>query len=338
MGSSFLTRRKDDYVAFKSIVDDSLTEVTADMLSGIRVITDYAFAGCQNLESVTIPGTVHTIGERSFSYCSKLYNLVVQSGVQAISMGAFINLGSYVVTNVVSVVLPNSVTSIGVSAFNGSHISNITLPINIREISYGCFGGCVLLSSIDIPDGVTSIGESAFSGCSSLTGVTIPNSVTSIGIGVFRECTSLNNVTIPNSITSIPNSLFYHCTSLTNITLPTNFTSIGEMAFYSCGFTSITLPSSLISIGAYVFYRCPYLNNITIPSGVTNIGNSTFNGCSSLSSVTVEATTPPSLGSSVFDGTSQSLVIYVPAGSVETYKTTSGWSTYADKIQAIPSP
>ena len=101
--------------------------------------------------------------------------------------------------------------------------------------------------------------------------------------------------------------------------------------------TSIQIPNGVTSIGDGAFSYCSELTNATIPNSVTSIGNYPFSYCSMLTSVTVEATTPPTLGSSVFSGTHANLVIYVPAESVDTYKAASGWSTYADKIQAISS-
>ena len=82
------------------------------------------------------------------------------------------------------------------------------------------------------------------------------------------------------------------------------------------------------------FYGCTSLTSITIPSGVTSIGNNTFNGCTSLTSITVEATTPPTLGLNVFNNTNN-CPIYVPAESVDAYKTANNWSKYADRIKAI---
>ena len=164
-----------------------------------------------------------------------------------------------------------------------------------------------------IPDGVTKISGNAFRGCSGLTSVRIPDSVTSIGEQAFRDCAALTSVTIPDSVTSIGVSVFYNCTSLTSVNIPDSVTSIGEQAFYNCA----------------------ALTSIDIPDSVTKISNQAFLQCTSLTSVTVRATTPPTLASNAFNSTHANLVIYVPAASVDAYKSASGWSDYASKIQAI---
>ena len=93
----------------------------------------------------------------------------------------------------------------------------------------------------------------------------------------------------------------------------------------------------ITTISGLAFYQCANLTSVDIPSSVTSIGAYAFNFCNRLESVTVEATTPPTLGYMAFDFTSANLVIYVPAESVEAYKTASYWSNYASRIQAIPS-
>lgn len=76
--------------------------------------------------------------------------------------------------------------------------------------------------------------------------------------------------------------------------------------------------------------------SVVIPNSMVSIGNMAFYNCSSLTSVTINAVTPPTLGMSAFDGTNN-CSIYVPAGSVDAYKSASNWSTYAGRIQAIPN-
>ena len=168
------------------------------------------------------------------------------------------------------------------------------------------------LVSVEIGDCVTSIGRHAFGGCSSLTSITISNSVTSIGTGAFGDCSSLTSITISNSVTSI-----------------------GELAFLGCsGITSIDIPNSVTSIGDNAFSFCSGMATCTIGSGVTSIGNSAFAFCTSLTSITIEATTPPTLGDSVFEDINN-CPIYVPSQSVNAYKSASGWSYYASMIYPI---
>ena len=131
--------------------------------------------------------------------------------------------------NLISVTVPDSVTSIGVNAFNG----------------------CTGLTSITIPDSVTSIGSSTFFGCTSLTSIIIPDSVTSIDSSTFSGCTSLTSVTIGNSVTSIGQYAFFSCTGLTSIIIPDSVTSIDYYAFLGCsGLTSITFDGTVEQWGA----------------------------------------------------------------------------------------
>ena len=99
--------------------------------------------------------------------------------------------------------------------------------------------------------------------------------------------------------------------------------------------SSITIPDDVTSIGRYAFHSCSSLTNVNIPSGVTSIGDSAFENCSGLTAITINATTPPTLGASVFYNTNN-CPIYVPCDSVSTYKVASGWSTLAGRIAGIP--
>lgn len=136
--------------------------------------------------------------------------------------------------------------------------------------------------------------------------------------------------------TKIGSHAFFSC-PLTSVTIPNNVTIIEEAAFAECrNLESIEIPNSVTSIGALAFENCQSLTSIEIPATVTEIGNSAFYYCTDLESVTVLATTPPTLEYATFDETSPDLVIYVPAESVDAYKTsTYEWVDYADKIQAI---
>lgn len=99
---------------------------------------------------------------------------------------------------------------------------------------------------------------------------------------------------------------------------------------------SLEIGDCTTSIGDEVFKDCTSLTSVTIGNSIANIGNGSFYNCTSLASVTINAVTPPTLGDFTFTNTSNSLVIYVPSASVNTYKAASGWSSYSSKIQAIP--
>lgn len=104
-------------------------------------------------------------------------------------------------------------------------------------------------------------------------------------------------------------------------------------SFYH-GYGNLNIPNSVTSIGNYAFSGCSGLTTVNIPNSVTSIGEGAFGGCSGLTSVTCLATTPPAIESDTFKDTN-SCPIYVPADSVNAYKSASGWSTYASRIQAI---
>ena len=144
----------------------------------------YAFYGCTNLTSVTIPNSVTSIGNATFFECRSL----------------------------TSVTIPNSVTSIGEQAFSScTSLTSLSIPNSVTSIGGNAFYNCTSLTNVTIPNSVTSIDRFAFYGCTSLTNVTIGSSVTSIGNYAFEECTSLTNVTIGNSVTSIGYNAFYYC-------------------------------------------------------------------------------------------------------------------------------
>lgn len=174
-----------------------------------------------------------------------------------------------------------------------------------------------------------------------MTSAVVGDCVTKIGQGAFyHNCNTLTSVTLSNSVTVIDEWAFYNCDSLTSINIPSGVTTIGDFVFAFCTrLPYITIPNSVTNIGNQAFGGCYSFTSVTIPSGVTSIGYWAFKECSGLASITCLATTPPSAVIydewAAFDDTNN-CPIYVPAGSVNAYKTASGWSAYASRIQAIP--
>ena len=333
----------------------SLTSITIP--DGVTSIEGCTFAVCSGLTSVDIPDSVTSIGDQAFVLCSELTSIHIPDGVTLIEERAFAWCSS-----LTSINIPGGITSIESSVFSDcSSLKSIDIPDGVTSIGDGAFMGCRGLTSIDIPDGVTSIGYGAFSDCSSLKSIDIPDGVTSIGNQAFYYCSSLTSIDIPDGVTSIGTRAFGY-TSLTSVTIPNSVTSIGRAAFEACdnleefkgkfasddgrylivdgvlnshaslnGATSITIPSNVSIIGERVFWLAG-MTSVVIPSSVVSIEDGAFNWATSLNAVYCEISTPPALGSQVFDYNATGRIIYVPTASVDAYKAADGWSDYTDAI------
>ena len=307
-----------------------LTSIT--LPAGVTSIEEYTFYGCTSLESITLPEGVTTIGSFAFASCKVLESIDLPDKVTSIENSAFSNC--YALT---SITLPEGVTSIKRYAFNNcTSLESITLPEGVKSIEEYTFNFCSALKSIDLPAGVTSIGERAFFRCTSLTSIDLPEGLESIEEAAFNYCTKLTTVTLPDKVTSIGGYAFAGCEALESIDLPDGLESIGNNVFAACkALTSIDLPAGVTSIGNYAFHNTA-LKSIDLPAGVTSIGEFAFNYCNALETVTCLGTTPPTITSeNIFANCSKLANIYVPAGSVGTYKAATGWSTYETKIKAI---
>ena len=331
-----------EYVSGRGIItfDGEVTSIGATAFSycsgltsieipnSVTSIGNLAFSGCRGLTSIEIPNSVTNIVVNPFAGCEGLSSIIVENDNPAYDSrngcNAIINSATNeLVSGCMNTIIPNSVTSIGKHAFNG----------------------CSGLTSIEIPNSVTSIDSDAFYGCSGLTSIEIPNSVTSIRTNPFEYCSGLSSIIVENDnpaydsrngcnaiINSTTNELISGCK---NTIIPNSVTSIGDSAFSQIALTSIEIPNSVTSIGYEAFHNCIYLTSIEIPNSVRFISSRAFFSCFGLSSIKVYALTPPFLGTRAFELTANNCQIYVPAQSVDAYKTADVWSEYADRIQVI---
>jgi hypothetical protein len=132
------------------------------------------------------------------------------------------------------------VTAIGYAAFYAcSNLTSITIPGSITSIEPFAFEDCTGLTRVTIPESVTNLGEAAFYGCQRLGRVTIPGSIASIGDYGFARCLSLTNVTLGDGVTTLGNMAFFFCYSLTNLIIPKSVIAIANGTFSWCSLRSV---------------------------------------------------------------------------------------------------
>ena len=294
---------------------------------------DYqAFYYCGALSSISAPLCTY-IGQQAFSQCSKLTTVNFPA---CLSTGSSAFAGLSMLTDAYLV----NCTTIGSTTFNYcTKLSNISFP-TCMSISYGAFRYCSSLTSVDFPACV-SVSDNAFFSCTNLTTVNFPVCVT-ISYSAFAACYSLTNANFP-ACTSVGGSAFQYCNTLTNINFPV-CRSIGTYAFTGCdSLTSIVFPACA-SIGMSAFNSCASLTNATFPE-CSYIGNYAFYSCPNLVTLKLDYSSVATLGGiSVFTKTPMSASsytgtfgsIYVPASLVDAYKSATNWTTYANRITALP--
>lgn len=233
---------------------------TVEIPNGVVRLESQAFKKCTFLTSITIPASVKSIWSDAFYECDNLKTIFYIGDVASWCK----------ISGLSNIMSNNRTLYIGGKKVEG----DLVIPDSVTSIGSSAFKGCTGLTSIVIPDSVTSIGDNAFYGCSGLTNVTIGNSVTSIGAGAFEGCTGLTSVIIPDSITSISGDAFRGCTGLTSVTIPDSVTSIGMHAFQGCsGLTSITIGKGVKIIRDAAFSGCIGLKRIIFKGTIEQWGS-----------------------------------------------------------------
>lgn len=332
------------YSAFKGA--SSLSSVAFSSTGNLTTIEYEAFQNCKKLTNLKFPASLKTIEHHAFEYCEGL-KTIDWGSVEILEKAAFKGCD-----NLVDLILPNSVLSIGEMCFwECSALRSAMLGSSIEYIGPDAFLDCHQLETVNIPESVTEIGYEAFRGCWNLTTMEIPNSVTKMGYSVFRYCTSLKEVklgeslpeipswtfeqtsietiTIPNSVKTIGVGAFVECLNLKEIEFGTGLEEIWQGAFEDCkSLTSVTLPEPLTEIGTAAFINCENLNFVSIPRTVYNISERAFVGCSSLANINDLATVPQDIyGRNVFlnAGINNVVNVHVYEGLYDTYMSTLGW-------------
>ena len=202
-----------------------------------------AFYYCSNLKSINLPEGLQTIDVDAFRYC-KLDSITIPSTVTSIGNRAFQNNPTTSVTW-----LPVNCT-IGTSTDapfykENSTITSFTFGDQVEIIpNYLCYS-MKQLDTVALPQGLKTIGNYAFAYCSTLKGVEIPVSVTLVAKNSFSYCTALKNFAFPKGITTVATEVLYGCTALEEVVIPASVTTINQDAFYNC--------SKLMAIHNYAY-------------------------------------------------------------------------------------
>ena len=207
------------------------------------------------------------------------------------------------------------------------NIANGEAEVTKRNYNYPNYGN-TLDGDLIIPDSivhenvtypVTSIGHEAFE-YATMRSVQIPNTVKTIVIRAFCACDSLTSLVIPNSVTSIGMQAFAGSFNITSIVLSDSLTIIEQGIFENdTSLISIVIPDNVISVGYGAFSQCYSLRSVTFGASVNNIGGLLFWNCRSLDSLIFRSNVAPSVGTNLFVGAPDTLLIDIPCGSYHSY-------------------
>ena len=304
----------------------------------LNTLGDFAFANCIGLSgTITMPLGLREIN-RAFTGCKGLTGITLNNNITAIDEFAFLNC-----EGLTSINITQNVNSIGAGAFLGCKgITSITVSAsnNAYRVEGNCLmtkTGKILLLACNnsvIPDDIKGIGDYACANCDEMVSFTGKTDLEYIGAGAFSGCSKLANVVLYENLTEIKDDAFANCTSLVEIKLPDNVSKLGKSVFSGCtNLEKATLSDNLIAIEEGTFEKCTKLEEIVFGYNLVGIGNKAFYGCQNLEKVVISTGNDMVyVGSETFDGTSETLKIYVPAQSYEKYTSNVLWQAYASKL------
>ena len=196
---------------------------------------------------------------------------------------------------ITSVTIPNGVTTIGFSAFNGCiKLEKIKFSSNLDTVCENAFNNTKWFNNQS--NGLVYVGKVAYKYKGDMprnTKITVKSDTVSISESAFKDCANLTAILIPSSVKHIDKYAFYNCQGLTKLNFNDGIERIENYAFGSCEkLTSVNFSETLKSIGAFAFVECKKLSEITIPQSVTSVGEYAFSGCENLASVTVSDDLP----------------------------------------------
>lgn len=263
------------------------TELTSVTIPNTVVsIGQQAFIHCTGLTSLTIPASVGSVGPGAFESCSNLTSFVVDKGNKFFdsrdNCNALIDTrANELVAGFNITVIPNTVTKIGANAFQCSEITSIVIPNSVTSIAPEAFYGCLKLKTVTLSNNLKTIGHDAFSGCESLESINLPSSLTKIDEYAFQWCKSLKEITLPAKLQFLNEGAFKECSSLTSVT---NLATTPLSIYYR---TFTTFGKLIVPEGSEEAYR-----NMPVWKDFTIVGASEETGIDNITSPFIQHTSP----------------------------------------------
>ena len=299
--------------------------------NGCVSIAPRAFAGCQNLKTLSLHDGITELGEEALAWCDSMETIVLPSSLRKIGKLAF-----WCCTSLKEIQIPETVTELGHGVFEGCRsLTAIELPDTLSSLPEYMCNSCEQLTEINLPSGIEEIPDGAFDGAESLETIEIPESIRRIGSRAFYECKKLQSISIPSNTTEIGDDAFYRCSSLADITFNGLPEQIGGSAFKETMWLSktasesplvilngilidgsrctgkVVVPDEVTVIAAQAFSGNREITGISIPDSVIQIGDGAFSSCTEL----VEAALPASLAElpkNVFYGCAKLKYLSIP--------------------------
>ena len=307
------------------------------------VLGSYLFAGCDKLEEIKLPNSIKTIGNNVFHFGDGLTSLTIPKNVTSIGRAVIIfceNIvslsveegntvfsspdgsnavikGSTLVMGCNTTVIPNTITTIGNSAFYGigKWGRKMALPSTVTTIENDAFA-CSNFTEVEMPEGLKTIGEYAFA-WTPIMNFQIPASVTSIGYRVLYGCQNVESIVVKDNNTN------YDSRDNCNAIIETASNTVIQ------GCKNTVIPQSVKTIGNSAFDQLNNMESFTIPSWITSIGDRAFSDCWNLKEITSEIEDPSAvvMGRDVFSNYNQNIqrTLYVPSGTKSAYEAINVW-------------
>lgn len=261
------------YIAHHLYYQGNSNEITALVLpenEEIKKINASAFAGGENIITVTIPGNVKRFGDDAFLDCKSLQSVTFAD-----------------IDHIIDMVYDNEYASplryAKYAKINNADISSVEIN---KDISENLFANAVWLENVTIGSGCKKIGKAAFKGCKWLTNVTIEDGLEEIDNDAFKDCTNLENINLPSTLNRIGTQAFRACYQLKEITIPVNIETLGTEIFMYSGLKSATIASTNIDkVPVSCFSNCSALENVQLSETIKTIEREAFSKCSSLTTL-----------------------------------------------------